>query len=239
MKFQLKTIGLLALFIFGAQFSFAQTKPTKLSKNELVKQIVNSSIEATPYVGTEKKIRQTSEENLVDFNRMISEGVSKKLEQNQDLSAEKRAELKARAPEFSRNMAQQLNDLFSKDVPVKSWFLESLTANFSKGFTVTELQKIANFLKSPAGKSFIGGLQKAFSNFDKSTEPELEKRYENQIALFIVSPVGKKYLNTLSDKANAETKVKMDEWTSEAMVNAEAKMKDILMQLENFVQGKV
>lgn len=222
------TILTFALAIF-AQASFGQTADEE-QKITLSDELVEITFRAFPMVTFQDTIEKMKTESLSGFKSEISSTLNAKVDESADLSAAKKAEIKAKVPNLVDKMAVRVEVLVMQGLDMEQWLKEALAENYTKDLTLADLKKINAFFKSSSGTVF-------FELVKEEASAELEKRPSKsstmlknkdaaEIYKFMKTPSGEKFMTVFTKDTDNFLNEKINAW-------GESMLKDLEKDIES------
>lgn len=240
-----KQILFISLVLLGlVQFSFGQ-KAVAPSKQKLVSQLVSTTEKFFPYEEFDGMIEKTRTIFSSGMEEELGKEIERKIDATDKLSAEKKAEIKAKIPALTKEMSNYVNHLIGKNFKIKSWVKESATKHFSKSFTVAELQKLNAFFQSPNGRNTLLAMNKALSMGIKSEKDETNlvdaEKFAKYAEKLLMTKTGEKFFKTLSknilDDVSGEIEKSGDRFLAE--LNESLNEKELNQILLKFVADNI
>lgn len=218
----------LALAVF-AQVSPGQTAD-QTQKVKLADELVEQTFKAFPMESFEKTIEELKTGSLGGFKTQITKMLNAKIDESADISAEKKAEIKTKVSPLVDKMAKRVEVLVLQDLQMEQWIKESLKENYLKDLTLSDLQKLTAFFKSPSGTAF-------FELVEEEARAEIEKRPSKtaeilkeddavEIYEFMKTPPAEKFMNAFAKESDSFLDAKINDWGENMIKNLEKDMED-------------
>lgn len=212
-----------ALAIF-AQASFGQTA-NESQKRALANELVEITFRAFPMGTFQDTIEKMKMESLDGFKSEISATLNSKIDESADLSAAKKAEIKAKVPNLVDKMAVRVEVLVMQDLDMEQWIKETLTENYVKDLTLAEMQKINAFFKSSSGTIFFELVkEEASAEFEKrpsKSSEMLKVKDALEIYKFMKTPSGERFMAVFTKDADSFLNKKINAWGEDILKNLE------------------
>ncbi len=211
-----KQILFISLVLLGlVQFSFGQ-KTVAPSKQKLVSQLVTTTEKFFPYEEFDEVIEKTRTTFSRGMEEEIGADIERRINASDKLSAEKKAEIKAKIPALTRDISNYVNVLIGKNFKIKAWVKESAAKRFTKNFTVAELQKLNNFFQSPNGKNTLLAMNQALiygirGEKDETNLVDAEK-FAKYAEKLLMTKTGEKFFNTLNKEVLNDVSLELDKF---------------------------
>ncbi|MCD9185546.1 MAG: hypothetical protein LUM44_03880 [Pyrinomonadaceae bacterium] len=217
------TILTLALTVC-AQISFSQTA-NDAEKVRLANELVEITFKAFPMNTFQDTIEKMKTESLQGFKSEISATLNAKIDETADISAARKAAIKAKVPNLVDKMAVRVETLIMQGLDMEQWIKETLAENYVKDLTVAELEKVNTFFKGSSGTVF-------FELVKEEAAAELEKRPSKsssmlknndavEIYKFMKTPPGEKFMAIFTKDADNFLNKKIMVWGEDMLKNLE------------------
>lgn len=212
-----------ALAIF-AQTSFSQTA-NEAQKIRLADELVEITFRAFPMGTFQDTIEKMKMESLGGFKSEISATLNSKIDESADLSAAKKAEIKAKVPNLVDKMAVRVEVLVTQGLDMEQWIKETLAENYVKDLTLAEIEKINAFFKSSSGKMFFELVkEEASAEFEKrpsKSSAMLKEKDAVEIYKFMKTPSGEKFMAVFTKDSDNFLNKKINAWGEDMLKNLE------------------
>lgn len=219
-----KKILIISLILLGlTQISFGQ-KSVSPAKKLIADQLAWQTVDMFPIQYFEDGFRQTIESKFSEMKNEIVTDLTARLEKS-ELSEQQRTGIKAQLPEFSEKMILKLTNLWCQGFNPRVWVNKSLQKNYSRVFTLNELQKLNLFFKKETGKNFVNTFNRTVSTRLRGENADAVSAENEALFFELAKAIG---LNTFTKFTDILVKNTMDEviksadvWSQEALKNME------------------
>lgn len=219
----------MAVLMVFANFSYSQTA-TSPDKTQLINEIVEQTFSAFPLETLEVEIEKVKTESIGKIKDEIPNLLISRAEANTDFSAEKKAAIKAKVPEFGERFGNKITEVITKDLDVSRWIKEALAENFTKNFTVAELKKVNSFITGENGRVFFEAVKKLASAKIEGRNSEIDDTITDkqavQIEKFMKSPLGVKFMDFFGKDTETILNQKIENWSEDMLKNLEESMEN-------------
>lgn len=218
-----KTLFIILILLSLTQLSYGQ-KPISPTKKKLVAQLITKTSEIFPVEAFETIFQKTNEEKSFDLEKDLTEMITSKVDTDENLSAQRKAEVKAKIPELTQNLAGLAKELIGQGFDVKIWIDEAFNKHYGESFTVAELQKLNTYFQTTTGKKTVKLFHGLILGGIKGDDKEPDGATIIQMETFLKTPVGEKFFNVLLENIFKEISGKTDLWSKEVIRNIEKSM---------------
>ncbi len=194
---KIKTV-LLTLIIFAissaAPSAFGQKTNPGAAKAELVRNLVEITITSFPtqdmQISFRKEVDKVTDAEITENSDIIRPV----LEKSESFSAEEKTKLLNNLPSLAAILARQVNSAVIRELKFEEWTRTSLAANYSKKFTVAELNRLIAYFQTDTGKLMLESVNINLKNIFDSDQNSDDVVSNDENAPFIVSTTGKKFV---------------------------------------------
>lgn len=232
-----KRIFIISLILLGlANFSFGQTSLSP-TKKKLVADLLASTSEIFPADKIDEVFKEVQAEKMAETAKGITDTIAVKIDSNDKLTLQEKAEIKAKVPELGQKLTKLAMDFMSKDFTIKAWTNSAFQKYYSSEFTNSELRQLNTYFKTPNGKQvakifkdlIIGGVT------DKKEKPNAKN--DALIESFLKKPFAEKFFDVLLKNIVADLMGKIDVWSKKALNDIDKSLENGEMKklLEDFI----
>ena len=209
-------------------------------KKFLVSDLVEATYGAFPADFFRKAAAEGVKTELGDLTKTIEEGLIRKIDADQEITAAQRAEAKSKAPAFAVVLAEKTMEIGLRGLDIDTWIKEALAYSYSKSMTTDELRQVKTFLDGPDGQTFLLVVrEEANAEMEKrpSKSPEMLANADPvKVGAFIESPLGKKFIAVFDNDTKEYLDRKTSEWGSgiEGRIASEIKEGELARMMKEF-----
>lgn len=236
-----KKLFIIPLILLGlVNFTFGQdtVSPTK---KKLAANLTLTTSEIFPADKLDSLFKDVQAEKMAETAKGITDTVAAKIDSNDKLTAQEKADIKAKIPELSQKLSQLAMDFMGKDFSVKNWTNSAFQKYYSSKFTNSELRQLNTYFQTANGKQvvqifktlIIGGIT------DEKETPDAKR--DALMENFMKKPFAEKFFNVLLGSIVDEVMQKTDAWGKKALKDIDKSLENGEMKklLEDFITANV
>lgn len=236
-----KRIFIISLILLGlANLSFGQTSVSP-SKKKLVADLTVNTSGIFPADKIDEVFKEVQAEKMAETAKRITDTIAAKIEANDKLTAQEKAEIKARIPELSQKLSKLAMDFMVKDFTIKKWTNSAFQKYYSSEFTNSELRQLNTYFKTASGKQ-IAKIFKTLIIGGITDEKEIPNAKNDALMeSFMKKPFAEKFFDVLLKNIVAEVMEKTDDWSKKALTEIDKSLENGEMKklLEDFIAVNV
>lgn len=197
-------IVLMTVFItavsFVSQAASAQKSNPATAKAKLVDQLLELTITSYPAKEMQNSFRANIDKLSESDIKENGDTIQTVLEKNQMFSADEKIFLMNNLSQLAMDLGKQINGAVINDLNFEEWARKSLRVNYSKSFTVAELNRMIEYFRTDHGKLMLDSININLRDIFDSDKDGSDVVSYPETAPFVVSSTGKKFIDIVYNK---------------------------------------
>lgn len=216
-------------------------KTIPAAKQKLVSELIVRTSAIIPSETIDSLFIEVQMERAGEMEKGITNTIVAKIDASDKLSAQEKADIKAKVPELSQKLAYLSKDYIGKGFNVKKWIDDAFQKNYSGKFTISELRQLNAYFQTADGKKVVKLFRRLIIGEITDEKKDSDAKTDILMEKFLKKPFAEKFFNVLLENIFGEVIIKTDAWSKNALRKIDKSMENGEMKklLEEFIVANV